>query len=67
MPQDPNFSQHIDIIGGFSEEDIQLYLKYYADEEARQRWVEQFPTDIIPDHVTPPYDRDRHLPACNGW
>jgi hypothetical protein len=67
MPENPCFTQHIDIIGAFSEEDIQLYLKYYADEEARQRWVEQFPADIMPVHEAPPYDRDRHLPGCDGW
>jgi hypothetical protein len=67
MPEDPNFTQHIDIIGGCSKEDIQLYLKFYADEEARQRWVERYPSDVIPAHETPPYDRDRHLPRCSGW
>jgi len=29
---------HIDLLGSGSEEDNWLYLRYYADEETRQRW-----------------------------
>jgi hypothetical protein len=54
---------HIDILGGCSTEDIQLYLKHYADERTRQHWRSEFPDDAMPDHVDPPYDRDRHLPS----
>ncbi len=45
-----------------SERDIHAWLKYYADEETRQRWAEDFPNDVVPPHEDPPYDRDRHLP-----
>lgn len=40
----------------------QLYLKYYADEPWRRNWIEEFPEDILPDPVVPPYNRDRLLP-----
>jgi hypothetical protein len=53
---------HIDILGGWSEEDTALYLKYYADETARQDWRSEFPDYEVPAHADPPYDRDRHLP-----
>lgn len=53
---------HVDILGGWSAEDVVLYLKYYADEKTREDWRSEFPDDNMPDHVDPPYDRDRHLP-----
>ncbi len=53
---------HIDLVGDGSEESIQLWLRYYADESVRDDWADQFPGDPIPDHTDPPYDRDRHLP-----
>jgi hypothetical protein len=62
-PGNPNASCHIDILGGCSEEDLQLRLKYYADEEERLSWAQEFPDDIIPPSEPPPYDRDRYLPA----
>lgn len=63
IPSDPNFACHIDILGGCSMEDIELHLKYYADEEERRDWAQQYPEDTIPPREIPPYDRDRHLPG----
>ncbi|MCX5727742.1 MAG: hypothetical protein NTZ28_02690 [Nitrospirae bacterium] len=62
MPPDPDSACHLDIIGSGSEEDVQIGLKYYDDEEERSHWHKSFPEDTIPDHEDPPYDRDRHLP-----
>lgn len=62
MPPGSGWVQHIDILGGCSEEDIRLYLKYYADEEWRQHWLKEWPNDEMPPHEDPPYDRDRLLP-----
>jgi len=62
-PNDPTASCHIDILGGCSEEDLQLRLKYYADEDERLACAEQFPECIVPPHEPLPYDRDRHLPS----
>jgi hypothetical protein len=62
FPDDPDFAFHLDILGSCSEEDIQLYLKYYADDEERQRWAQNYPEDSIPPHESPRYDRDQHLP-----
>ncbi len=64
MPENPEFACFIDIIGSGSHEDLRLYLKYYADEDERRDWAEEFPEDKIPEHVAPPYDRDRHLPGA---
>lgn len=54
---------HLDILGSGSREDTYLYLKYYADEDWRQRWLADFPADEMPEHEEPPYDRDRYLPT----
>ncbi len=63
MPVNENSACHIDLVGSGSEEDNELYLRYYADEEDRQLWAKDWPDDAMPDHEAPPYDRDRHLPA----
>jgi len=58
---------HVDLVGSGSREDVRLYLKYYADEDVRRNWGEDYPDDDIPPHQDPPYDRDRNLPAPQGW
>jgi hypothetical protein len=62
LPLDANSAWHIQLLSGGSEEDNQLYLKYYADDVWRQQWQQDFPKDPIPAHEDPPYDRDRLLP-----
>lgn len=62
LPMGDNACIHLDILGACSEEDIYHYLKYYADEVYRQHMLEEFPDEPMPEHVDPPYDRDRHLP-----
>jgi hypothetical protein len=64
-PPNSNASCHIDILGGCSEEDLQLRLKYYADEYERMDWAEEFPETPLPPQEALPYDRDRHLPALD--
>ena len=51
---------HISPIGGFSEEDVDVYLRYYADDETRADWD---PEVEVPPKERPPYDRDRFLPG----
>jgi hypothetical protein len=63
MPVNEDSAWHIDLVGSGSEEDSEFYLRYYADEETRQRWAKDWPDDAMPAYETPPYDRDRHLPA----
>jgi hypothetical protein len=64
VPMDESSAYHIDLVSSGSEEDNQLYLKYYADDEERDQWRRDYPDDIIPEHVDPPYDRDQHLPQA---
>lgn len=53
----------IDLLGGCSDEDLQIRLKYYADDDERACWEGDFPEDEIPLKEPLPYDRDRYLPA----
>lgn len=65
IPDDPDFRTVLDVIGGFSEADIEIYLRYYADEESRARWAKDA-AGALPPCEPPPYDRDRFLPDA-GW
>jgi hypothetical protein len=62
FPENPSYAYMIDLTGSGSEEDNQIYLKYYADEKYRMQWAHDWPNDALPDHEDPPYDRDRYLP-----
>lgn len=53
---------HTSPIGAGDNEDTAIWLKYYANEEERQRWHLDFPSDPMPAHEALPFDRDRHLP-----
>ena len=59
---DMNLACHIDLIGSGSEEDNNIYLKYYADEDDRTLWVKEFPGESVPSRERLPFDRDRQLP-----
>jgi hypothetical protein len=51
---------HISPIGGGSDEDNAIYLRYYADDEDRERWQSEFGGPLRPKGKLP-YDRDRFL------
>ncbi|MGI8905310.1 MAG: hypothetical protein ACR2IE_02330 [Candidatus Sumerlaeaceae bacterium] len=62
MPMDKNGAWMIDLVSSGSDEDNDAYLRYYADEEYRQRWANDFPDEDIPPHEILPYNRDAKLP-----
>jgi len=62
FPENPSYAYMIDLTGSGSADDMQIYLKYYADEDFRSRWAKDWPEDPIPPHEDPPFDRDRTLP-----
>jgi hypothetical protein len=64
LPPNSGWTCHLDLISSGSDEDNELYLKYYADDEYRQRWHKDFPDETIPPHVDPPYSRDCNLPKA---
>ena len=53
---------HVDLTASGSDDGIETYLKYYADEDDRRRWADEWPDDPLPEAERLPFDRDRHLP-----
>jgi hypothetical protein len=62
----PGMTCILDLVSSGSDQDIEYWLKYYADEETRARWKTDFPRSKIPPRQKPPYDRDRRLPK-ESW
>ncbi|MEO1084752.1 MAG: hypothetical protein AAFY88_10970 [Acidobacteriota bacterium] len=62
MPDNPHFGYHLDLVEAETEENEQLYLRYYADTETRERWAKEFPATEIPPAEPCPYHRDDLLP-----
>ena len=52
------------LVSSGSDEDIDIWLTYYADDDSRAQWRRDFPDAEIPERKTPPYDRDRLLPQA---
>ena len=61
-PENPSYAYLIDLTGSGSDEDNLTYLKYYATEEYRKQWAHDWPSESIPPHEDPPFDRDASLP-----
>ncbi len=53
---------HFDLIEYAGEEQDEIFLKYYADEEDRKLWLVGVKDLSMPAHVDLPYARDRFLP-----
>jgi hypothetical protein len=66
IPHNPGFQSHIDVIGSGSDEDTSIWLRFYADDEDRSDWAEQFPDFPMPTSERPPNDRDARLPRPGG-
>jgi hypothetical protein len=64
FPVGSGWNHHLDLLSSGSDEDTFQYLKYYADEEYRAQYAQDWPDDPMPAHVDPPYDRDRRLPQA---
>lgn len=62
LSDDPASAWHLSPIGGGSEEDNEIYLRYYADDERRADWKKDFGEPIPPKEPLP-FDRDRLLPV----
>jgi hypothetical protein len=62
LPLSPKGAWHLSPIGGCSEEDLEVYYRYYADEEDRRLLAVDGVQ--LPAHEALPYDRDRLLPQA---
>jgi hypothetical protein len=60
LTDDPYSAWHLSPIGSGSEEDNEIYLRYYADEDDRRQWAPD--GSKVPPKEPLPYDRDRLLP-----
>ncbi len=62
FPENPGYVYGIDLLGSGSDEDMQMYMRYFADEDYRRRWAKDFPDFEMPPREQPPFDRDKDLP-----
>ena len=51
-----------DFLGSWGEDEIQLWLRYYANGEERAKHAADWPKDAIPLKEKPPFNRDWRLP-----
>lgn len=57
------YDLRIDMTDGFGTNDpVEMWLRYYADEESRRGLLEEEPDYPMPPRERPAFDRDRHLP-----
>lgn len=62
FPENPGFVYGIDLVGSGSDEDTELYMRYFAKEDYRQSFARDFPDFQMPPREKPPFDRDKDLP-----
>jgi len=56
-PDDPGSAISISFISHGTDEELQIFLRYYADETEREWWKEHYPSLPIPTSELPPYPR----------
>jgi hypothetical protein len=57
----PDSAMWIDVIGGFSDDDIGIWLRHYASDDDRKD-ARKWNGGKVPEHRAPPFDRDRYMP-----
>ncbi len=51
-----------DFLGSWGEDDMRLWLRYYASDEERAKHAVDWQKDAIPPKEKPPFNRDWRLP-----
>jgi hypothetical protein len=51
-----------DFLGSWGEDEMQLWLRYYASDEDRAKHAKDWPKDTLPPKEKPPFNRDWRLP-----
>src|SRR5919198_164901 len=51
-----------DFLGSWGEEDMQLWLRYYASDEQRSQHAKDYPGSTLPPKEKRPFNRDWRLP-----
>lgn len=54
---------HASPVGSCDEDDMKIIFRYYADEDWRAQWAEDYPEFEMPPREKPPFDRDKSLPG----
>ena len=53
-----------DFIGSWGDEDMQIWLRFYASDEERAKHHKDYPKDPIPPKVPRPHNRDWRTPKA---
>jgi len=53
----PGAANHWSPIGSYGEEEVKIWLRYYASDEDRERHAREYPNDYMPPSELPPYPR----------
>jgi hypothetical protein len=51
-----------DFLGSWDNDDMQLWLRFYATDDERARHADEYPKDNLPSKEKPPHNRDWRLP-----
>lgn len=51
-----------DFLGSWGDDEMQLWLRYYASNEERAQHAKEYPNDKLPPKEKPPFNRDWRLP-----
>lgn len=60
--RNPRGGWYHDFLGSWGEDDMQLWLRYYATDEERAKHAQEYPEDVIPPKEKPVSNRDWRLP-----
>jgi len=66
---DADASSLLDLLGGGTDEDLRVWLTYFASDDEREWWSECLSAEHapIPEHEEPPYARDRLIPRREDY
>lgn len=60
--RNPRSGWYHDFLGSWDDDDMQIWLRYYATDEQRARHSQEYPEDTLPPKEKPPHNRDWRLP-----
>ena len=70
ITHEPDATCHLDMLGGGTEEETKLWLKYYADDAERLWWSDTLGSGAandLPEKENPAFNRDRLLPKAEEY
>jgi hypothetical protein len=62
FPRNPRGGWFHDFLGSWGEEEVQLWLRYYATDEERAKHAAEWPKHTLPPKEKPSFNRDWRLP-----